>query len=256
MMNRPHVAVVALSMLVVCPLAAQDTPQAASDFPPVIKTLEMTTIMDRTMWGLGVQFRETENLKSPEEVLTDVETFSTKGGGTPQERAQQAAVAKYRDPVRKVFGDLKLVGSRLGQFVYVKGSVPVWFAMRDDGMTLLVTGVVSTINYNTLRVTPRERAAEALRSSILPSLKAFAAFRDVSDVKFYGMTVVYGSQDFSDKSPLSTKAETVTLIVPAPMCQKFIAGDLTEDDLLAGGDVYVADRDMVTGVKKIKIRLQ
>ena len=114
---------------------------------------------------------------------------------------------------------MKLVGSKLGQFAYLESSVPVSFAARDGELTLLVTGVVSTTNYNTLRMTARERAVEALRSMILPSLKAFASFTAATDVKFYGMTVVYGSQDFSDRSVLSTKAETVTLIVPAPLCR-------------------------------------
>ena len=81
-----------LTMLV-CPLAAQDMPQPAGDFPPVIKKVEMASLVDRTIWGLGVQFRKSENLKSPGQVVTDLDTFANRAGRTPQETAQAVAVA-------------------------------------------------------------------------------------------------------------------------------------------------------------------
>lgn len=256
-MKKLPFAIIVIALLA-RPLSAQEmAPQPAGDPPPLMKILELTTMMDRTEWGLGVQFNKPEELKSPEQVIADLDAFAAKKGGSPQEAGQVAAVAKYRDPLGKLFGSLKLVGTKLGQFVYMKSSVPVWFtAGREGGLTVVVTGITSTVAYNTLRMTARERAAEATRSMILPSLKAFAPFAAASDVKFYGMSVVYGSQNFADKSVLSTKAETVSVVVPAALCQKFITGELTEDELLAAADIYVADRDMVTGVKKIKIILQ
>jgi len=45
-------------------------------------------------------------------------------------------------------------------------------------------------------------------------------------------------------------------VVRADQCRKFVDGDLTEDDLVAGADVYIADRDMITGIKKIRLTIQ
>jgi hypothetical protein len=60
----------------------------------------------------------------------------------------------------------------------------------------------------------------ALRSVILPSLKAFDAFKATDDVKYYGITSSYGSKNFLDRSALATEAESITFLVRAEDCRK------------------------------------
>ncbi len=87
----------------------------------------------------------------------------------------------------KLFKKLNLVGSQLGRFVYLKSAIPVRFALKDNSLTLLITGIASEYTYNTLRTTAKSRAAKAIESMILPSLKNFDEVFFSSDIKYKGV---------------------------------------------------------------------
>jgi hypothetical protein len=125
----------------------------------------------------------------------------------------------------------------------------------SDFLAVVITGVASTSVYSTLRLDVNKRATMALRGMVIPSMEVFDAFKNASEVKYYGISVLYGSKDFLDASALWPEAENLTFIVGSDQCRKFVAHELTEDELVAGADIYISDRDMI-GIKKIKLTLQ
>jgi hypothetical protein len=136
--------------------------------------------------------------------------------------------------------------------------IPVRFAQAETGMVFLVTGVGSSTVFNTLRTTPKSRAAKIISTKILPEMETFYDFFKDTDIKYCGMAVVYGSEDFSDESisRVSLKAEVVTLVVSSENCKKFVDGIMTEDQLIDLSDIYLKDRDMGFNVKKIKVTIE
>lgn len=231
-----------------------------SPLQTVIDVLEIET-WARTFWNLAYGHGDIESKpKSPKEVIEDIDVW-LKNKPEKDERKGQIAeyqlVVKHIDNLVKLFQEFKLVGTQLGEFVYLKGTIPVRFALKDNSLTLIITGVASKYTYNTLRTTAKSRAAKIIESMILPSLKDIHEFFSSSDIKYFGMVVVYGSKDFSKKSRvLNLEAEVVSLVVASDKCKQFIEGRITQEELVDGADVYLCDRDMVTGIKKVKVSLE
>lgn len=232
----------------------QEQSPPAAPLRALTAELERASLLDRSLWNLAVQFQR-ERLYSANEVKEIVEKHVA-ASRAPEERAEASLVDQYREKLAALLGGWSMMGAARGQFTLLGGRPPLTFASKGEGLALLVRGVVSTVEHNTLRATARQRAAEVIRSVVLPSMKAFAALKDLPDVKFYALSVTYGSRDFLDRSALATKSETVAVVVPADVCARFIALEVSEDALLKAAEIYVADRDMITGIKRIEVALQ
>ncbi len=176
---------------------------------------------------------------------------------------ERAYIKRNRNAIVSVFKELNLVGGELGAFLLIRSddgqpsSIPVNIVEWNQQRTLLITGVALLTVYNTLKSSTKQRAALVISSAILSSLKAFTRADLPSDLKHIGMAVVFGSKDFSNPSSvLNLKPEMVALITPLDIAKRFVEeGSITQEQLVAASAVFMADRDMVTGVKRISVTL-
>ena len=128
----------------------------------------------------------------------------------------------------------------------------------------LLTGAASDTVYDTSRTTARSRAAAVLQSAVIPTLEGlYRCFRGGEDcagereIGYLGMVMCYGSKAFSGGPAADRlKPEAVAFIASTQDVYRFITGDLTEDDLVRRNLVYLADRDMVVGSKRVLVSLQ
>jgi len=246
-------------------IQSQDTVLVPTTPPliPLMSVLNEGTFAE-ILWSLGIDLKQSEyRPKSNEEVLKDFDQWLLSKPNKERWRGEIAEynfALKYKETIKKIIDRLSFIGSERGMFLCDKSSIPISprFAQGENGIVFLVTGVGSPTVYNTLRTTPKSRAAKIISSKILPEMQAFYDFFKDSDINYCGMTVIYGSQDFSDKSisGVSLKAEVVTLIVSSDNCKKFVEGVITEDQLIDLSDIYLKDRDMGFNVKKIKVTLE
>jgi hypothetical protein len=112
------------------------------------------------------------------------------------------------------------------------------------------------VRKNTLSTTPKGRATKAIYSIVLPAFKKFYAALPGSEIKDFGILVVYGTKDFSEKFGLTFQSEAVGVVAPSDACKRFVGGEITELELLNSGSVYLADREMTEGMKKITVPLE
>lgn len=243
----------------------QDTIKQKPISPKLMNVKDVFSIanFDKTTWSLYTQYNSDEYAPTKaEDVMEDVDSYLST---TPTENKRRGEIKefglikKYRNSIDTTFRGLKLLGSdQLGKFIYSKGiSLPVHFGlMGDTALSFIVSGVYIDNIYNTLKLTARQRATKVVTTYMLPSLKSFANSFSDNEVKYFGMTCVYGSKDFSDNGVLATRPEFVAFIAPAKMIRQYFAGDLTEDELIDAADIFVGDRDMVAEIKKIKITLE
>jgi hypothetical protein len=125
--------------------------------------------------------------------------------------------------------------------------------------TFIFFRTVSPNDYNTLRVDTKQRAAKTISASILPILEHFINSLSPTNYKYFGMVVGYGSENFLNKDKRTEKdlvGEAVALIVSFETARKFVKGGITDDDLVQASDVYLIDRDMKSGIKKITLKLE
>lgn len=197
-----------------------------------------------------------------EEVISDVDAYLLKV--STDEKYSEDSIAhnlmkKYHNNIETVFNNLNLITDQYGQFLYFKGvSVPIKFALYGDtAKSVIIINLFIDNLYNTLKLSSKQRAAKVITAYILPSLKSIAEAFPEEEIKYYGMTCIYGSKDFSSKnSMLSNKAEFVGFIAPSKVTLKFIAGDITEDEMINAADIFISDRDMREGIKKVSIVIE
>ncbi len=228
-----------------------------SDLQPLMKVLEISAFTG-LIWQLAYEYSDSEQKpKMKEEVINDIKNWLMKKPDKDERIAEYILAKKYENNIINLFNEFSPIGSQFGGFLYLKSDIPVRFASKDSGITLLVTGIASENTYNTLRSTAKQRAAKVISSMILPSIDKIVKIFINTEVKFIGMVVTYGSKDFSDDSKaLNLIAETVALVSPIEACKNFIEGKITEDELLNESDVYQCNRDMRKGMIKIKIEIE
>ena len=160
---------------------------------------------------------------------------------------------KYRDNLKKTFQ-----GFSGSQFFYNKeNSLPIVFALYGDtALTLIISGIYIDKNYNIQTLTSKQRSANVITSYFLPKFRNLVSSLSENEVKYFGMACVFVSRDFSDKSYVSASAEFVSIIAPKNLITKYVAGDLSEDELISSSDIYICDRDMKGAIKKIKISIE
>ena len=226
-----------------------------------VKDVFEITYFDRTTWDLYGKYNDNNYAPTKaEEITNDVNAYLLK---VPTENKRQGQITefnlikKYKNNIDSLFLKLKVLGSdQLGKFVYLKEiSLPIHFSLYGDtALSLIISGAFIGNVYNTLKLTSRQRATKVVTTYILPALKSFANSFHEKEIKYFGMTCVYGSKDFSDDH--STEAEFVGFIAPVNIIRQYASKDITEDDLINAADVFISDRDMNAEIKKIKITLE
>jgi len=230
----------------------QATSQAASKLLPLVEVIEVESDA-RTEWDLAAASDTGDHRpKSREEGVADINKFIAMRVTADNTRrglvAEQALFKKHRDSLSK------LVSVSPRPFLY--GETPVRFASKDGALTLLLTTLVSQNVYNTLRLDAKQRAAKEIEDTVLPAMSVFSLVSSTADIKSFGVIVVYGTRDFSETdSILSRKGEVVALVASADRCRKLGQAELTEEEFVDSADVYLVDRDMIGGVRKVKVSL-
>ncbi|MDD5525473.1 MAG: hypothetical protein PHV90_09570 [Smithella sp.] len=212
-------------------------------------------------WTLGIQFQKLDYIRSNTDVIEDFRKWllDVKGSG-PFSTGMSIGLyeislfKKHAKSIEKLVENINFVNKEPAKYLYNNNTVPMRFANKDNKVVFLLTKYGSQMVFNTLRVSAKDRAAKIIGSLILPAMKEFKRAFNGSGICYYGMTVFFGSKDFSKESDiLNLEPEMVTMVVSSEQYQKYSEGTITDDDLLTSADIYSTDRE-TSDVKKIKIK--
>ena len=261
--NAYFVLILALLFVAKNEISADDGQRQLKELNPIFEELNTSARRSRLLWTQCFMFDEKlHEEKSAEEVIQDIDVWISHG--LEEEEREDARsvveynlVVKHRSSIEKLFDNFEHIGIQDGKFLYFEEFIPLIFAVKDNSLSLLVTGVVSNVTYNTIQTTARTRAADIIQSIVIPSLYHFDDAFYLNDIKHYGMTVAYGSKDFSKRKLFSDlSGECVSFVVSAKICNRFVNGEITEEELVESADIFLLDRDMVGSIKKVQISLQ
>jgi hypothetical protein len=164
------------------------------------------------------------------------------------------AISEYRDgrqnktrpyltPYGKRFGrlasDVALIGHSIATFL--PQTVCPFFDIvlyREGKCVLVIVG--SDDVYNTLRATPRERAAKIFSSIAARSIGAAADRFAGSDVKYVAVFVTYGARDFAEEGATS-EPETMAVISPITTALAFKNGEKSDNELLKKSSILLSE---------------
>jgi len=221
-----------------------------------VKTFLRYEVFSRASWNLHRFTPTDENYfpKSAEYVVQDMDIYLSnppKEDGIQEPTDEFNLIKEYQNNLKGIFNDLS------GSFLYSeKLELPIHFALfNDKSITLIISSLYIKHTYNTLELSSKQRATKVITSYILPSLKEFSKHFTDNKIKYFGIGCVYGSKDFSNDSELNTEPEFLAFIVPADIIKKYVDLELTEEALVKSAEIFLSDRNMVTGLKKIEITI-
>lgn len=129
---------------------------------------------------------------------------------------------------------------------------PARMARKDSSLCFILTGLASNAVYDSYSHTARERAQTILQSLVLPVMKAIGTFPDTT-VRYVGVAVYYPTSA-SDTVP--DVPEMLMIVSPRVECVKYSTEEITEDELLDRSDIFLADIDSPSDIRKVKLELQ
>jgi hypothetical protein len=171
--------------------------------------------------------------------------------------AELRLIKKHQDAIEKTIISLGMFSKGIAGFVPKAGNAVAFARHKDGSLILLFKNMASQNKYNTLRLDSKQRAGKTIGMAILPSLQFFHLLYPIKEIKYYGMIVGYGSENFlnKDKPENDLSGEAIAVIVTSAQCERFTKGEITDQELIDTSDVYLNDREMTTGIKKVKITI-
>lgn len=219
-----------------------------------------SSMSNATTWSLYYQFQKEEY--KPSTTIDAINKLALYVANNENKNShkiwveQHRLIKKYHNMIDTMLRSILLFGG--GNIpLYFFRETPVEFGLhRDNKLSMIISSASSKNVYNTLTTTHRQRVAKITQEISIETLTNFAKTINYSEIKYLGISVIYGSNDFSDKSGLSVKPEVVCVICEMNKLRKYNSKDITEDELVDSCEIYASSRDMVTKMKKIKITLE
>lgn len=221
--------------------------------PPLLPQLTSYALFGQVSWMLTVDSRHTPLLAAT--AGADLLTEQLGRQDAADDAAARGAVRSRLGAIRALYGALdRLTSDQASLSPASSGFLPAIVGQRGTETCVVLSTFMSTKVYNTIQLTARARASTVFHDNAMPILRAMGRADGVEGVTCIGVSISYGSKNFLDRSVMATKGETLVVLAPLAVARQFAGGDLTEDDLLAKADVYLADRD-ATDLTKVKLAL-
>ena len=162
-------------------------------------------------------------------------------------------ITQHQQLLNKLFSDLNDVLGKRRILYFSLNGLPLRFATQDSDIVLIASSLVADKVYNTLKTTARSRAKSATQSMILPVIPQFTKNLTSSGIQRFGVVAAYPFRNFVSDKSWDTKQEQVALVTTVSLANKFVNGEVTEDEFLDRSDIYLSDADMGSEFKKIKL---
>lgn len=225
-----------------------------------VKEILETVCFNKISWKI----QDNDNSTNSKFIINDIDDYITKWkpldislGIELRSKKTFELIKKYRNKFDSTFKDFHYTNAE--SFIYFhKIALPIHFGLfNNTELSLIFSSVVSDKVYNTLKLTPKQRASKAITTYILPALKIIANNFTTKEIKYIGISCVYGSKDFGDDDPNATKGEFVSFLAPSNLIKKYASNDISEEELVKAAEIYISDRDMaIHDTKKIQIIIE
>jgi len=226
---------------------------------PISELIKYGTI-DKTVWELVYIYEKEDEVPlhpdSAQRILSDWlsrKDSLSKDDSILYSKEEVKLIKNNSNDIVNIMKSMNFIGGNLCLFTVMNSDLPVRFANKNGQKALLVHGIATDDILNTFKLGYKERVSKIINKYCLSALSNIQNANPKIPVKYYGVSVVYGSKDFSsDEEALNLKSEIVYMISPVEMCKKYSAAEITDVEFIKGSEIYGEERGEV-GIKKIDI---
>ena len=264
-MNKKQILTLLLSCFIILNILSQNSNPLKKVNPELQSTTDIlfAALIDKTTWSLwnfnkSLEYAPTNGGHA----IKRIDTFLAK---IPVKNEMQGQIKefnlikKYRDNIESAYSSLQYFGGYKEPASYLSGGSysPIrFFLHKENQLSIMMLGAYIPQIYSINKLTSRERAEKVINGYLLSTLKTFSENFNSNEIKYYGITFIYGSKDeLNDYSPANAEAEAIGFLVNSKIVEKYLKNEITEEKLVDSADIYISDRDMYE-MKKIKIILK
>jgi hypothetical protein len=237
------------------PLLTDKKPAEACQLPTdVFRILQFESGLAQMAGGTMFLDPSLKDLKSSSVAASEFRDWlgKHKGDGTRGQDGQcYETVSKYQSGLLVSLDNLRYQTDK--GLLYSNEETPFRFLIYDGQKLLLVSSIVSTQIYNSLRLNDRARAAKELHSTAIPALREIYQALAGTDLKYYGVIVVYGVKDFSDEGIFATHTEVIAIISNSAVIGSLADGKTTEEEMADKSSIYLESADPGSQLVKVKV---
>jgi len=163
---------------------------------------------------------------------------------------------QYRDNIKKIIEDAELLPYKLGDF-FKPTSVNLFFTDSSHRQVFFfIDGATDGRIYNAAQST-KARASKVVSTYIFPAIISIGKLIEMPGVEYLGYSFTYASTNNKKKSTNpDLKTEYLCMFVPIVSVKEYLASEISEVDLYHASRFFIKDRDMVDGVREIRLEPQ
>jgi len=225
----------------------------------IVQAEKQTDICSLKEYLKGMVFSNTVNAMSiytldeysPVDNKVALTNFNQWTNNNNEQKVEKDILLKNKKEIQKLFDDLDFVGN--SDVLFFNEEAPIRL-IEFNGEKCLVVNIFSDKIFNTLRTNSKDRATKIISDRAIPLLNViYKQFKD-TNISYLGVTVTYGSKNFSHSDMITPDSEVLSAIVSKKIFKEFDNLSITEKDLINKLNLYLKDRNMKIGtVKKINI---
>lgn len=227
--------------------------------PNITKQISKLIEHEKSLWELSYHTGTISDNrpKTNKELLTDFTKIINGAFENDYFQNYSDILKLYKDKIDSLILRINFGSNNLIKYLYNYPELPFGIIDKDNKVIFLFAGISTNNIYNTLKFDSKERASKIISSMILPSLNIYPNIFSNTKIKFFGISISYGCSDFSDEqSQKYPYGEVITIIFSLDNCKKFVDGEITDQELIDSSNIYLSDKDMLNGIKKVKMYLK
>ncbi|MDP8242314.1 MAG: hypothetical protein RAP70_03890 [Candidatus Celaenobacter antarcticus] len=234
--------------------------EKASDRIALIDALKVESL-SKIWWELSIGYESKDSpLKNKNDLSNDLDLWlqnKPDGESHIENVKEYDLVLQYQNELKNLLKKFGFIGGSKSYFIYLDNQIPVRFITFNGKQLLIITNIATVNIYNTLSTNAKSRAALVITSCVLPSLLSFNISLKDTKIEYYGVIVYYGSKNFVvDTNVNNLLPEALCFIVSKENCLRFLNLEITESELLNRSYIFISDRDMPIGFKKIELDVE
>lgn len=162
---------------------------------------------------------------------------------------------RYKENIKSIIEDAQLLPYNLGDF-FRPAPVNLFFSdSSGKEIFFFIDGATDGRLYDASQSSTTKRAAKVVSTYILPAIISIGKLIEMPGVDYMGYSFTYASYNKKYEGS-NLRAEYLCMFVPIVKVKEYLASEITEADLYRASRFFIKDRDMLEGVREIRLDAQ
>jgi hypothetical protein len=162
---------------------------------------------------------------------------------------------RYKENIKTIIEEAELLPYNLGDFFR---PAPVNLLFTDSSgkeIFFFIDGATDGRLFDAAQASTKKRASQVVSTYIFPAIISMGKLIEMPGVEYIGYSFTYASYN-KKYAGSGLRAEYLCMFAPIVKVKEYLAKEISEADLFHASRFFIKDRDMLEGVREIKLDAQ